>query len=816
MISADLSIGLDGESSENSIEQALSLIGLATGRPLMARSSAVDETIEERGSLLSKEATTATLAKVIGECASTTAHLNKTIHWIVQLRLPARSKGHLSNEARISKAKRDWLCEAEIGADGTQQSGPVPVAIRRWRHGEAKEPHGLSCSSSVTIDKVLQAPARWATDRKLRLHFEWVWDGNFVWLVQGDLCTSIEGIDPRSVLPEHVVSLAAPDISKFRLADGGDFAKYRKLANAKMYGELGYKVPTFYVLDSEDAILQLLTGDPSAELSADLAKLTAHPLVVRTDGEGIPAELRQMLPRSDELRTCEAALNWFQRELPQKLAVLGTHAKKIVLICHHFLPAVASAWCMAEPTKRMVRIESLWGIPEGMYWYPHDIFEVDTLDVNIDNAAVRTGDFQYTSRVRYKEWFVAPDTSGNWLAIRAKVSNRWSPTISNRDWFSEIAITSRRIAGRVGRAVNVMWFLDIHPEASGHKILPWYHEVCELDRSLLRGAPRFKVSDSTVLALRTLKEWQSIQSLPMQDRRKIRRIRVSPREPSLIRSQEFLVELSNFAKENSAVVILEGGVLSHAYYILQKAGCLVEIADLYGISEEQTAFNKMVRDNIPASIEKKGERVVQVQLTGDDLIAALRLKLVEEATEVFDANSTAETVEELADVLEVVYALADRLGAGIRQVQQSRKKKRASRGGFDDGKVLIETANPQSLSPQNIDSPTEQLPLSFHEPHFSAPRLSNVEPDVLVHQDELERHGARERMLEIDLPIVARTSVQRTTEFRITAPSSQGEISIPFVGQWSVSRKNGELRVKLLLRPQPVQPELELVISTEG
>ncbi|MBU2029438.1 MAG: nucleoside triphosphate pyrophosphohydrolase [Alphaproteobacteria bacterium] len=65
---------------------------------------------------------------------------------------------------------------------------------------------------------------------------------------------------------------------------------------------------------------------------------------------------------------------------------------------------------------------------------------------------------------------------------------------------------------------------------------------------------------------------------------------------------------------------------------------------------------------------------------------ALRHKLVEEAQEV-EAASAGELVEELADVLEVVMALAAAEGFDMAQIEAARLAKRAQRGGFD-GRVF--------------------------------------------------------------------------------------------------------------------------------
>src|SRR3546814_13450234 len=97
-----------------------------------------------------------------------------------------------------------------------------------------------------------------------------------------------------------------------------------------------------------------------------------------------------MLPRSDELRSLEAAVEWLKGPFRQSMQSLEA-ATDIVLIGHHFIPAAASAWCQAKPDERRVRVESLWGIPDGIYYYAHDVYDVDTVhvDVEIGEASCR-------------------------------------------------------------------------------------------------------------------------------------------------------------------------------------------------------------------------------------------------------------------------------------------------------------------------------------------------------------------------------------------------------------------------------------------
>jgi predicted house-cleaning noncanonical NTP pyrophosphatase (MazG superfamily) len=100
--------------------------------------------------------------------------------------------------------------------------------------------------------------------------------------------------------------------------------------------------------------------------------------------------------------------------------------------------------------------------------------------------------------------------------------------------------------------------------------------------------------------------------------------------------------------------------------------------------------NKLVRDKIPAIIEANGEKAVTRILDDADYLSELEKKLQEECAEVL-AERGDHRIEELADVLEVVKALAEAQGSDMAAIEQARKTKAEKRGGFAQKIFLIET-----------------------------------------------------------------------------------------------------------------------------
>lgn len=96
-------------------------------------------------------------------------------------------------------------------------------------------------------------------------------------------------------------------------------------------------------------------------------------------------------------------------------------------------------------------------------------------------------------------------------------------------------------------------------------------------------------------------------------------------------------------------------------------------------------MGKLVRDNIPALIEQSGRKPLIRILEQEEYRSCLEAKLDEEVAE-FHADKNP---EELADILEVVYALADNIGCSREALQKVYEEKHAQRGGFRDRIFLI-------------------------------------------------------------------------------------------------------------------------------
>lgn len=95
---------------------------------------------------------------------------------------------------------------------------------------------------------------------------------------------------------------------------------------------------------------------------------------------------------------------------------------------------------------------------------------------------------------------------------------------------------------------------------------------------------------------------------------------------------------------------------------------------------------KLVRDRIPEVIWRTGETPIIRIADKAERSERLRAKLTEEMVEFLQAPE-GEARDELADILEVVFTLADDIGMSTAELEARRLRKRVNRGGFDQGVV---------------------------------------------------------------------------------------------------------------------------------
>ena len=91
-------------------------------------------------------------------------------------------------------------------------------------------------------------------------------------------------------------------------------------------------------------------------------------------------------------------------------------------------------------------------------------------------------------------------------------------------------------------------------------------------------------------------------------------------------------------------------------------------------------MGKLVRDWIPEIIRNDGKKPIIEILSDAEYLSELDKKLNEEVAE-YQADKS---IEEMADVLEVLFAICEARGYSVEELMQVRESKRKKRGGFKE------------------------------------------------------------------------------------------------------------------------------------
>lgn len=98
-------------------------------------------------------------------------------------------------------------------------------------------------------------------------------------------------------------------------------------------------------------------------------------------------------------------------------------------------------------------------------------------------------------------------------------------------------------------------------------------------------------------------------------------------------------------------------------------------------------YDKLVRDRIPEIIETSGNKC-DIEVVSDEVaLEYLYKKLNEEVGELLEDKN----LDEIADCLEVLFAIGAKYGYSEDEVLGRRNEKKLERGGFEDNLVLKKT-----------------------------------------------------------------------------------------------------------------------------
>ena len=622
------------------IAEALRSLNIQEDERVIVRSSSAQEGIELRGTFISK-ISEATLEAILASCdviyhQASSEYSKKhfdslNFAVIVQIYIEPRATGHLSNERRVARRRQEWLYEFESGQEGHPiDRFALKYGKQRTIRATTKE---LIALNPKELIRQLRSVAAYIDYAGLRLHMEWVWDGRRLWIVQGDKDPETVGSNPVSYLSTMRSTQHDITLRSFVPANSVLHKRWDKIQCANDFRSVGLPTANLWVLEDISILSKLQNGIITGELKQDLDTLVANPIVIRMDIVSSSELPPEMLPRSDCLTNSMSAEGFLIRESRNMLSS-GIGPEGFCFIAHNYIPSRSSAFCLAYPNRSRVRIDSIWGLPDGLLFYPHDSFELNPYDLH-----------GMKKHIRFKDNYLAPATRGEWIPVRAGKPWEWMVSLKEEELF-EIGKASQRLSEYVNDCVQVMWFIGIPSDVGLPSVLPWWYKRGEPPAGAYEADPR--VFHRKRILISTQGDLEKI-SVSQGESSKGITIRLTPK-PELMRNGEFLETVANKAREYNLPVELQGSILQHAYYRLKQLGVRVQCVDFFTPAFQAQTFGKLVRDLIPLRIQKGGERVYTISLTDEDMIKVLKAKAIEEALELQSTTNINDIKEELGDI----------------------------------------------------------------------------------------------------------------------------------------------------------------------
>ncbi len=649
---------------------------------VILRSSCTNENLSDRGKFLTEISGTSvtsikkSLLLIYNDFKKSNHDKNRSIAIIVQDYKKPKIQGHLSNERRVDESGNIWIIEREFANEDATKVEKIEVSDEAPKELD----HAINkCLNANTLSKSLSLVAKFFSGKSKRVHIEWLWDGANFWIVQVDYEPMIgKGVRPandwyseqrKSKIRKHG---AENDFEVFETVESSRSDWY-KIKCVKKFAECRFPYWQIYVLENPTILQRLSEGDVDLSLASDLKKLLVTPIIVRSDvkkNDGSRDKLNMLLPRTETMYDYRSVVEFLTQQ-SSYFVKKGLAANQYCFLLHQFIPSNAGAFSYASPGIDRVRIDSTWGIVEGLYFHPHDSFEVKLSEKKINR------------KIRCKYQYIDFDSKGNWYSKDAGTAYDWRPSLTDHQ-LRIIAKYSQDLAEAVGKSINIMFFINdkkLYPE-----ILPWIYQEDELPA---KGTDYTNVIFSDRRIVITSKEdVAKLKNEPPSSSKVKLLIKL---KPELYRDRKFIEEIAAFTKKKNYVVDIEGSILSHPYYVLHSMGVHVRCVDPFEATYAAQEFHKLVRDKIPVLIESHAEQALVTKVSSNELMMLLKEKAIEEALELYWSRNNDAVVEEMADLLEVIMGACKAYGLEFEDIKTIARKKREKRGGFENGVILVAT-----------------------------------------------------------------------------------------------------------------------------
>jgi predicted house-cleaning noncanonical NTP pyrophosphatase (MazG superfamily) len=690
-----------------------------SGSAIFVRSNSPHENLGDRGAYRSYtiEPDLRAIAEAI---AAVFASTHAQMYVIVQVAIQPGLQGHMSNERRVTSQANRWLVEGLYGSDADLRQRFISASKFVVDVDELHASH----------EKELLSRLRTVASTLLQIglgqyHCEWIWDGRRLWIVQCD-DASIK-LDNGRYANEYLLSSETlsgeytaqePILAFDQTSD-----IWSKLECPKTFKRLGLPPANICFISGSDWV----DPDPirHKKILDELRLICTQPTVVRCDVGKSAAKEDVLLPTSNE-STDAADLAKFMDRCSEDFRATGLTPEEWAFLPARLVPARASAWAHAHPGAQYVRVDSLWGYPDGLLHYSHDTSFYYPEDRRVDPHA------------RHKGQCVLSEQTG-WRTLPIKAPLDWRQVLSE-DEVQTVAEWALRLANGLGQEIQLMSLAHIGGQRGPNGCLPWHYTAVKVppyDKGL-----RARPSGGGIEVVKNRSDLERLRQGRGSDT--IRGYQIMP-VSDLLRNYGFLTEVATFAAEQKKPMYFEGSLLPHAYYVMSKTGAsIIPVIDEPG--RHVKVYQKLVRDFIPIIIRQAGGLARVRVVPRSEARALLLQKLIEEAFEARSASAS-NIVEELADILDVIEALEANFEIEAKSLASVREKKRARRGGFDHLILLEET---DILPLKMTTQPQGHLPLFGAEPSLPSKKRSTAKPDSL----RVEQSTDQRELIRLSLSLV--------------------------------------------------------------
>lgn len=650
-------------------------------QPIIIRSSGVNENINQRGLFLSEILPSSINKKNLSDSINTLYsdfEINKvseesTISLIVQAYINPIAKGHLSNERRVSRNNDLWVYEIEEAKEEPLRN----IDRLRSRRNINLEKVDMKLDKLKNIEDTLRDFSAIFIDDDKRFHFEWVYGDLTVYIVQVDEENRTDGKVPGSRWKYNKTNVSEPlfKVLKSVFTHSSD---WKKLKSVETFKKCNLPHGNIYILNDITIFEEIANDVFNSQLVDDLKSLLHNPVVIRTDCNEMDNTF--LLPRTTTLSHIDQCKDFLFKTLLQ-FKEDNVPFRSVCFLLHNYISSKSCALTLARPDIPKVKIDSTWGLPDGLHCFPYDTFEV-----NLNTQVVK-------KKLNPKYEYLDCNSEGDWIAVKSGWNWDWKASLTDEQ-LDSIASYSYEVAKELNKPVGIMFFVGVDESSGYPEVLPWYHTL-EIPESTFEASeiifPKNTFTISEPEELNQLKQKELLKDIVVKLKLK----------PNHIRNNKFIVEIGQFLSKKNIPLILEGSILSHVFYILKRENVNLKCLYPFQFDYPIQSFNKLVRDLIPSKISLHGELPTIHSLSRNQLIEMLKGKAIEEAHELFREHNKDNILEEMADLYEILISLSALFGENFERVVDIADKKRTEKGGFNKGLYLISTTETPLIKKEN-------------------------------------------------------------------------------------------------------------------